>query len=136
MIRVSKARHDGELHSLANRITIMSNEAIRQQLLERRQQLAVRADKTERDASHRDEPLSSDFAEQAVERENDEVLSAISLESRHEIALIDKALQRIDNGHYGVCEHCGEGIDERRLNAVPYAELCIHCASKVDQLHH
>ncbi|GGY52051.1 dimethylmenaquinone methyltransferase [Bacterioplanes sanyensis] len=112
----------------------MSNEAIRQQLLERRQQLAVRADKTERDASHRDEPLSSDFAEQAVERENDEVLSAISLEARHEITLIDKALRRIDAGQYGVCEHCGENIDERRLQAVPYAELCIQCASKADQL--
>ena len=110
----------------------MNTEAIRQQLNQRRQLLLARAEKTERDATHRDEPLSSDFAEQAVERENDEVLSAISIESRHEIAQIDHALKRLEQDVYGVCEQCGEDIDQRRLEAVPYTEFCIQCANQAE----
>lgn len=111
----------------------MNTDTIRQQLQQRRTQLFARAEKTERDANHRDEPVSSDFAEQAVERENDEVLSAISHESRMEIAHIDHALERIEQGQYGICEECGEGIDNARLEAVPYTELCIQCASLAEK---
>lgn len=111
----------------------MNLEAIKQELSERKALLVKRADKVERDASHRDEPLSADFAEQAVERENDDVLSAIGEESRHEIELITKALHRIETGEYGECQECGADIDELRLAAVPYAELCITCAEKMEQ---
>ena len=111
----------------------MNKEAIQKELSERKQLLQKRAEKVERDASHRDEPLSADFAEQAVERENDDVLSAIGEESRHEIELIDRALMRLDQGEYGECQECGEDIDELRLAAVPYADLCIRCAEKQEQ---
>ena len=39
------------------------------------------------------------------------------------------ALKRLDSGNYGECAECGEDIDERRLEAVPYATLCITCAN-------
>ena len=71
---------------------------IRQQLSERKTLLEARAEKTERDASHRDAPLPADFAEQATERENDDVLRAIAGESVHEIELINQALVGTD-GH-------------------------------------
>lgn len=109
---------------------------VERQLIERRALLIKRADKVERDASHRDDPLSADFAEQATERENDDVLTAIGAESRHEIDMIDLALKRIEQGEYGECHECGEHIDELRLAAVPYAELCIQCAEKVEQETH
>lgn len=41
---------------------------------------------------------------------------------------IDAALQRIDAGTYGICERCGRPIGEERLEALPYATLCIECA--------
>lgn len=110
--------------------------AVERQLTERKALLIQRAEKVERDASHRDEPVSADFAEQATERENDDVLSAIGVESRHEIAMINLALKRIEQGDYGECHECGEHIDELRLEAVPYAELCIHCAEKLEQEAH
>ncbi|WP_419812551.1 TraR/DksA family transcriptional regulator [Bacterioplanoides sp.] len=114
----------------------MNKEAIQHELAERKQLLLKRAEKVERDASHRDEPLSADFAEQAVERENDDVLSAIGEEARHEVELIDKALQRLEQGEYGECHECGDAIDELRLAAVPYAELCIRCAEQQEQEQH
>jgi DnaK suppressor protein len=41
---------------------------------------------------------------------------------------IDAALGRIDDGTYGVCTNCGRPIGEERLEALPWAELCIDCA--------
>lgn len=47
------------------------------------------------------------------------------------LKLIDAALQRIQDGTYGVCETCGTRIPKLRLQAIPYASQCVACASKV-----
>ena len=57
----------------------MNIERIRIDLLERLEALEARSDKASRHASHRDEPLSADFEEQATESANDEVLSVIAV---------------------------------------------------------
>ncbi len=41
---------------------------------------------------------------------------------------IDKALKRISEGSYGICEKCGKQISEQRLHAYPAAELCAECS--------
>lgn len=46
---------------------------------------------------------------------------------------IAAALERIDNGDYGLCESCEEMIDRRRLEFDPTAVLCIDCATKAEQ---
>jgi RNA polymerase-binding transcription factor DksA len=43
--------------------------------------------------------------------------------------LIDAALKRIEEGAFGVCEVCEKVISSKRLEAVPYATLCIQCQS-------
>jgi len=43
---------------------------------------------------------------------------------------IDGALKRIDEGSYGQCEECGVKIPKTRLEAIPYAALCVRCASQ------
>jgi len=106
----------------------MDTNAIRTQLEQRLAELQNRAERVTRDASHRDAPVSADFAEQAVERENDEVLTAIADESEHEASQIRDALRRIDAGGYGICSECGEDISEARLQAVPYTTCCVGCA--------
>lgn len=73
---------------------------------------------------------SQDFAEQAVERENDEVLQALLAETQRELQQIHHALQRIDNGEYGNCLQCGSAISSQRLAALPEANTCIACASQ------
>lgn len=40
---------------------------------------------------------------------------------------IDAALERINRGKYGICEECDEPISEKRLKAVPWTRLCLHC---------
>lgn len=57
-------------------------------------------------------------------------MNAVLLEN--EQFLVDEskhALDRIDDGSYGRCEQCDEEIARERLDAIPYARLCIHCAS-------
>ena len=43
------------------------------------------------------------------------------------LAAIEKALLKIESGTYGICERCGKPIAPERLEALPYAELCIDC---------
>lgn len=46
------------------------------------------------------------------------------------IGKIKEALERIENGTYGICEECGEEISEARLKARPVTTLCIDCKKK------
>jgi len=62
----------------------------------------------------------------AVDRERDLTLSAQALEAVEEI---EAALAKIGSGKYGVCEGCGELIPKPRLEALPYARLCMACKS-------
>ena len=59
-----------------------------------------------------------------VDRERDLALSAQALLAVEEI---DDALRKIGTGRYGICEGCGELIPKARLEALPYARLCIAC---------
>jgi DnaK suppressor protein len=61
-----------------------------------------------------------------VDRELDLLLSA---QARAAIEEIDRALAKIEAGTYGTCEHCGQPIAEARLEALPYAALCVACKS-------
>ena len=47
---------------------------------------------------------------------------------------IDKALEKIEEGSYGICEACGEEIEEKRLLARPEATLCIRCKREQERL--
>jgi RNA polymerase-binding protein DksA len=55
-----------------------------------------------------------------------------SLEENSEQVLraIDHALERIEQGTFGICETCGQPISEERLEAIPYATQCIDCRRK------
>ncbi len=46
---------------------------------------------------------------------------------------IEVSLERLEDGTYGQCEECGVRIPKARLNAIPYATLCIKCASDLEQ---
>jgi DnaK suppressor protein len=100
----------------------------------RREELNERRERIARHTRHREEPLSADFAEQAVELENGETLVALDREVNAELREIERALRRLDEGTYGTCTACGESVAVPRLQAVPYASHCIDCANKHDSL--
>ncbi len=102
-------------------------DAIRQQLESWRTELLSRANRIDAHL-HRDEPVPADFAEQATELENLDVLFALDREGKQKLAQINSALERIENGEYGDCLRCGESIEPGRLQALPTAETCAQCA--------
>ncbi len=108
----------------------LNTSKIRAELVARRQELADRQERVSKHTRHRETPLPADFAEQAQELENGETLVALDQELAGELARIDKALARIDQGVYFTCMQCGEDIGEERLAALPDTTLCIDCASK------
>ena len=58
------------------------------------------------------------------------LLDAISTKDLNRIKLIDNALTRIEQGKYGLCVKCGKPIAQARLEAIPYALMCINCKSE------
>ena len=98
----------------------------KQKLITLRNELATRIQAIDKDIRH--EEMSGDWTEQATERENDEVLESLGNASENELALINTALKRIDAGTYFECASCGEPIPHARLESLPYATLCLHCA--------
>ncbi|MDX6409096.1 MAG: hypothetical protein QOE13_2167 [Gaiellaceae bacterium] len=67
----------------------------------------------------------ADTATETYDRELDYTLEE---NSEHVLAEIDAALKRIEEGTYGTCTNCGKQIAEERLEALPWATLCIDCA--------
>ncbi len=72
--------------------------------------------------------LSSDFAEQATERENDDVLEEIARETQISIYKLRAALRHLEDDSYGICVTCGEDISPERLQVIPETTQCVNCA--------
>ncbi|MEM9622836.1 MAG: TraR/DksA C4-type zinc finger protein [Pseudomonadota bacterium] len=84
--------------------------------------------KLARHVQHREEPLPADFAEQAVELENEETMVQLAARMEAEIVSIERALQRLEDNAYTRCEVCEEDIEAGRLHALPATTVCIRCA--------
>lgn len=93
-----------------------------------RADLKARLAKFEAHQHRQDGALEKDFAEQAVQTQNDEVVDSLETETRNELAQIEHALERIAGGQGEECERCGEDIDPRRLQVLPYTTVCVKCA--------
>ena len=72
----------------------------------------------------------ADLATVTLDREIDYTLEE---NSENVLKEIDKALEKIDAGTFGVCETCGNPIAEERLAAIPYATQCIDCKRREER---
>ena len=72
--------------------------------------------------------LEADFSEQAVQRQNDEVVDSLETEARVELRHVIHALDRLAEGEGDLCERCGDRINPERLKILPWASLCVRCA--------
>jgi len=67
--------------------------------------------------------------EEATESLELERRLAIEKQMKDQLADIEHALQKFEEGTYGFCEQCGQPIDPARLEALPQAKLCLSCKS-------
>jgi RNA polymerase-binding protein DksA len=86
-------------------------------------------DETEEMLGNSDNHLG-DAAAGTLDREIDYTLEG---HSEQVLVQIDAALARIQDGTYGVCTNCGKQIPEERLEARPWASLCIDCQRDADR---
>jgi RNA polymerase-binding protein DksA len=123
--------------AIASPVKPHTAEKLRVLLLEERERHVRQAEELQAEADAlaiEREPGDTQFDEESgegdtltVERERDLALSATA---RQIVEEIDQALVRMDNGTYGVCDVCGDKIAIARLEAIPYAQLCINCKAR------
>jgi DnaK suppressor protein len=117
-LKLPAASHGMDLHSF-ERI-----------LVDRRRTLLKDAQALEREeeaAADNNSRLSSHLAELGTDRSTHDVSLGCMESITKEIQEIDAALQRLHEGTFGLCETCGEKLSKARLDAIPYARLCIGC---------
>jgi len=102
---------------------------IQAQLIAKQAELTVRLERLKANLTA---GRSADSQEQAQELENAEVVDQLGNEARIEISKIARALDQIKNEAYGICADCGETIPMARLEAQPYADRCIRCATAAE----
>jgi RNA polymerase-binding protein DksA len=70
----------------------------------------------------------ADDASEAYEQAKD---LALRQNAEQLLVQVTNALERFEQGTYGICEHCETEIDPARLKALPYATLCLHCQQRL-----
>ena len=99
----------------------------RDKLTDRRVSLVGQVQAAELYSRERDAEATQDPADMAANAYTKELLMSMSTNDRQLLESIDAALDRIEAGKYGKCVHCGQPIQEKRLEAVPWARHCLTC---------
>ena len=74
-----------------------------------------------------------DLADIAADDIDRKTLEALGTQELRRLQLIESALARIENNKYGLCARCSKKIPRERLEAIPYALLCIDCKSSEER---
>lgn len=77
--------------------------------------------------------VSNHAADDATDTSEQETMMALQQSAERELARVQVALTRMDEGTYGTCSNCGKPIGEARLEALPWATLDIDCQQLQDQ---
>ena len=107
----------------------------KKKLLTRREELLKTIARTEEEGRQADDDPTVDLADKAANSYTKEFLFGQTNTDRRILALIDEALKRIRTEEYGNCSTCQEELQQKRLEAVPWAKNCISCQEKLEQGH-
>jgi len=99
---------------------------LRERLERKRNELQARLERITENVRR---PLDPDSAERAKQMEDQEVVDSLGNEAQEELVKVNAALERLESGEFGVCTECGAAINVQRLEAYPYAEQCMDCAT-------
>ncbi|HEY1693520.1 MAG TPA: TraR/DksA C4-type zinc finger protein [Polyangiaceae bacterium] len=120
-----------ELHAVERRVNKATLKKFKTLLTDKRDEILKKAKQT----LEQDMALDTDDLPDEMDLASSEYLQSFTfrLRGREKSFLdkIEKALKKIDDGSFGVCEECGEEISVKRLEARPETTLCIRC--KEDQ---
>src|SRR5215471_19609804 len=105
----------------------------KKKLLARRDELMRTIARTAEEGRQADEDQTVDLSDKAANSYTKEFLFGMTNADRSVLNLIEAALKRIQNDEYGVCANCQEEMQQKRLEAVPWAKHCITCQEKAEK---
>ena len=108
-------------------------DAFKKRLEERQRELRHTVNRTTQDGREADLESAQDIADRAAQSYNKEFLFHQSNSERQLLQMVEGALSRINEGSFGQCISCGEEINPKRLEAVPWTRHCIECQEKLEK---
>ncbi len=102
-------------------------EYYRKKLLKKREELSQVVHRTENYGRSAESGDTQDIADMASSSYTKEFFFSKSNNDRFILQLIDEAIKRIEEDSYGSCVNCGKDVQQKRLEAVPWARHCIEC---------
>ena len=108
-------------------------ESFKKRLETRQHELRRMVSRTEQDGRTVDEDSAQDIADRAASSYTKEFLFSQSNNERALLQMVDTALVRMREGSFGECVSCGNEINAKRLEAVPWTRHCIECQEKLEQ---
>ena len=107
-------------------------EKFRQVLMDKQRELLESVQRSESSGREVDED-PSDIADVASSAYTKEFFFNKSNADRNTLRLINEALARIERGRFGRCQACGVTVEQKRLEAVPWAKYCLKCQEKKEK---
>jgi DnaK suppressor protein len=108
-------------------------DTFKKRLEERQQALRKAVSRTEEDGRVADQDSAQDIADRAANSYTKEFLFSQSNNDRQLLNMVETALQRLREGTFGECVNCGNEINSKRLEAVPWTRYCIECQEKKER---
>jgi len=108
-------------------------EIFKKRLEERQRELRQTVTRTAQDGREADVETAQDIADRAAQSYNKEFLFHQSNNERQLLQMVEDALSRIHEGTFGDCISCGNEINPKRLEAVPWTRHCIECQDKLER---
>ena len=105
----------------------------KKKLVARREELMKTIARTEEEGRQADDDQTVDLADKAANSYTKEFLFGMTNTDRTILNMIDEALKRIKANEYGLCANCQEEMQQKRLEAVPWAKHCVTCQEKAEQ---
>lgn len=122
-----------KINRLSNDMDKKKLESFKKRLEERQQALRKTVSRTEEDGRIADQDTAQDIADRAASSYTKEFLFSQSNNDRQLLAMVETALLRIREGEFGECVSCGNEINAKRLEAVPWTRYCIECQEKLEK---
>ncbi|MBK9087762.1 MAG: TraR/DksA family transcriptional regulator [Holophagales bacterium] len=108
-------------------------EKYRKRLLLRQEELILDISRNREVTDETVDEQAQDMVDRATSAYTREFAFSLSESDRKALLLIEQALLRIEQGTYGVCVHCQGVVQEKRLEAVPWARHCLECQEMQDK---
>ena len=108
-------------------------EKVRKRLLAKRDELLADLAKNREVSDETVDESAQDMADRATSSYMKEFAYSLSETDRKILLLIEQAVIRLDAGTFGTCVHCGQPVQEKRMDAVPWARHCLDCQELQDK---